>query len=648
MRLHLDLETFCMLDLKKVGLYRYVGHHSFQILLAAWAMDDGPVMCEEGISDALETALHQADEIHAYNAAFERLALMHGAGIDLSPVAFRCTMVHAWSLGFFGDLESVRKQMGRPLESQKLQSGKRLIRMFCKPRKLTKRNPNLRVLPHDKPMEWLEFKHYNIQDVEAERDLYRFLTAYPMPAKEQRLYAVDQQINDLGVPVDLPLIDQACDIYEAEKAQLKNKLQSVTGLDNPNSVQQLTQWFAEKQVVMPNLQKDTVASALTLPEMPPEPRQALELRQRLAQTSAEKWHAWLRMTNPHDCRVRGLLAMNGASRTLRWAGRGVQIHNLPWTRINTPGLPEFLTRCGVEGIPVLEALYGDVLGVLTSTLRNAIRAPRGRTLVVSDYANIESRIIAWVSNCERLNAIFRTGGDPYKDFASQLYNVPIEEVTKEQRTFCKPPSLGCGYQLSPNGLVEYAASMGVEMEDAEAEQAVFTFRRVYPEIPSMWRWLVDACIHITRAPIGTILSGYAVHIVRDENFLFIVLPSGHQLSYFSPEVRVHPKFNRESFTYMGKNQYTAQWDRLYTHGGKIAENIVQAIARDKLAEDLVTLWLKPLDVSLHVHDEIGTEADEEKAPETLQVMEEVMSVTPDWLPGCIFTTEGYIAERYRK
>jgi len=590
----------------------------------------------------LEAALrNEATMISAWNAQFERLVLNYVLGIPVPIDRMTCSMQHAWSMGFSGTLGQVSAQMGLAPDMRKLATGRKLIDRFCKP--APKNHKASRYDRNSHPVEWDMFRQYCMQDVVAEREIEAILAPYPWPLSERDLWYLDQEINDRGAPVDMRLVHTACKREREAKRCLVQAMDMITGLRNSNSATQLQAWLSHRGVHLPNLQAETVERAI--PDMPPgRERRVLELRLAANLASTTKWHAFERCTV--DGRVQGMFQFAGAQRTGRWAGRIVQLHNLKRPETEDPDELESWIRDLDAPIDM------DVtLDHLSQLIRCAITAPPGKALVVCDLSSIESRILGWMSGCQRINRIFEQGKDTYRDFATEAFGVPYDEVTKEQRTFSKPPVLGCGYQLGGPGLVEYADGMGVSLELHQAEHLVEVWRRLYPEVVRMWYDLLDACKRVVQGELSY-YEGYSVRIYRDEWFMFIDLPSGRTLAYAQPAVldRVPPWGGppRPTLTYMGMSQHTRKWERLSTHGGKIVENIDQAIARDVLAHGMRNVDSDGYPIVVHVHDELVCEVDERRCEEALWFVQDAMASTPDWAPGLKLEAHGFITKRYRK
>lgn len=671
--LDLDFETFSELDIKKVGGYAYAMHPSTEVLMASYAIDHGEIKLWDATVDPMPEDLRYYLEetdgpIGAFNANFERLIFWYVLHMPIALERFQCTMVHAWSLSFSGTLAEVGEQMGLSPDRQKLATGSRLIQRFCKP--APKNHKARRYDRHSHPEEWELFKEYCIQDTMAEREIKLLLQPYPIPEQEREYWLMDQRINDRGLPISEELVQGAIKIARQEIKHLQDKMIAITGLANPNSVQQLQPWIESQGVWMPNLQKETVRDYLEKYALPENVKQVLQLRQQSSKSSIKKWEALARaIVHGH---LHGAFQFAGAQRTQRWAGRIFQPQNLPRPSCKDPLTPEELSLLKWADATILRAVFENVMQFLSDTLRSSVTAPDGFLLDVADLASIESRVIGWISGCHRINEIFAAGRDTYKDFATVAFDIPYEEVTGDQRFYCKPPDLGCGYRLGGKGLVAYAAGMGVEIDEEEGHRLVGLWRETRPEVCEMWYWLDEAIMAVIQQ--GAQRQGYGVEIYRDRSFLFIKLPSGRAIAYYQPMVQdMIPPWEWEkkeeaeaigetyipktkpTITYMGMDQTPGKarkWKRLQTHGGKLTENIVQAIARDILAWQMHWLESQPGAYPLivgHVHDEMITLIpDDELKGDYLNYLEDAMSITPPWAPGLRLGAEGYIAKHYRK
>lgn len=657
--LWLDFETYSDLDIKQVGVYRYAMHPSTEVLLAAYALDRDPVKLwvpAEGkpIPNDLAAALEDpAVEVHAFSAPFERLILWHVLRRKTPIERFRCTMVHAWSLSFSGGLAQIGEQMGLAQDKRKLAEGSKLIHKFCKP--APKNHKLRRYRPEDAPDDWQRFEQYCVQDVIAEREIEMLLAGYPMPPDELDLWFWDQEVNDRGVPVDMGLVDAAVKMAHQGKHRIKAELTRLTGLENPNSNPQLVAWLNGRGLTLANMQEETLSVVLEHADPDELLKRVIYLKLQISKTSTTKWEAFQRATG-EDGHLRGMFAFGGAQRTQRWSGRIVQLQNLKSPEVEN--IDQLIDVVLTGDLDLVHCLFDDVLGLLSQGIRCAITAPEGQRLIPCDLSSIESRVLGYLANCGRINRTFAEGLDTYKDFATELFRCPYDEVTKGQRKYAKPTVLGAGYGLGGPGLVEYAEGYGVAMSKEEAQDAINLWREVNPEVPAMWYWLLDTCKEVVQG--GGRREGYGVTIHRDPNFLMIDLPSGRSLHYCQPLVlpRVPPweldkpedeQKTRPTLTYMGMDQYTHTWKRVSTHGGKITENIVQAVARDVLGWHMreIEKRLGPV-VRGHVHDEAIILVNADCAEHVLPEIEEIMSLPPLWAPGLRLGAKGFITKRYRK
>lgn len=643
---YLDIETFSEVDLKKVGTAVYAAHPSTQIVLCSYAIGDGEVHTwdtHDGtpLVGFLSPLVENPEVLfHAHNAYFERL-LLAAAGIEIPVERWRCDMVHAMSLAFPGSLDKLGQAIGLADEQQKIKDGRRLVQKFCKPRTPTATKPHTRCTRDTDPEDWAAFVQYNRQDVIAERAADKRLSPWPMGASEWRYWHMDQKINDTGLPVDRALVDGARHCATLAKTELVAELRALTGLDNPNAVESLRSWVVGRGIAMPDLTKHTVATALE-GELPADVRRALELRQQLGRSSVAKFDALERATND-DGRLRGCFQFYGASRTGRWAGRIFQPQNLPRGSLKPDEL-----RAVVEQVRSGRSRVS--MDALTSCIRSAIRAPQGKVLRVADLANIESRILGWLAHCDRMLHCFATDRDIYKDYATALLGKDYSEITKSERNYAKPPTLGCGYGLGATGLVAYADGMRVEMSVEQAGEAVDTFRDTYPEIPRLWKRLEAATMELVGERRGSIRVGLLT-FTYEAPFLFMVLPSGRRLAYFKPRIeeKLAPWGDMvENVTYMGVDQVTNKWERVSTFGGKWVEQACQAISRDLLAHGLDEAIKIGFEVLGSTHDEIIAMTDEDDWLDH-DVLSHCMTRMPDWGDSDLYLgAEGFSDVIYRK
>lgn len=697
-RLHFDFETKCDLDLKAVGLDLYTAHPSFEIILCSWAVDDEPVRLWDATEEEMPQQLYELwmdddVELHCFNAQFERVAMKRGLGIEPDIKRWRCTMVHAYMLSFTGDLAAIGEQIGIDQDKQKLAEGKRLIRLFTMPQKVTK-NQVLRWRDSlTDPDDWKRFGEYCVMDTVAEREIYYFLEQpqFAVPEREWHFYALDQIINDRGLPINRAFADKAYKMATRRKAILIQRMNDITGLSNSNSGDQLTPWLQARGYPYDDLRKDTVKKVLDVDKarkdgdkvskdelkftLTDEAVTILKMRQKSARTTHTKYLALLKAMGDDD-RMRFVFQFAGASRTNRFAGRRFQPQNL--TSLHAlADFPEVLAILNEaiesEDDEFLEVLMTEPLDALAGLVRSSVNATEGKILRVCDLSSIESVTIGWVTNCERLLNVFREGKDAYKDFATELYNVAYEDVTKKQRKMAKPATLGAGYRLGggdlrfgkKTGLWGYAENMGVEMTRKEAHDNVRTFRSVYPEIPRAWYALEDAIMRTIRTGKPSKACKCIFTIVRSERinktkFLCCQLPSGRRIFYHRPMIKKKwfvfqdsktgekKKVLKDQITYMGKQQNGKKWLRIDSHGGKFIENIVQAIARDILREGLIIAHNRGFFIVGHVHDEIITEEAANDNEHSLANLRLAMIRPIKWCADMPLNAAGHEGKFYRK
>lgn len=650
--LSLDFETYCDIDLKKYGLDLYSMHPSCEVLMCAYRIDDGPIKHWDATTGRkmprdLREALEDDDFlIWAFNAQFERVVMNRVLDIWPAMHRWRCTQVLAYMHSFTGTLDMVGRQMGISADKAKLDTGKKLIKMFSVPHKVSKTQPHARWTSETHPVEWKMFVEYNVRDVDAECEIKSKLDKpkYPIPAREWEFYALDQIINDRGLPIDRLFVENALAMANARKTELLEEMREKTGLINPGSTAQLLPWLQERGYPFSDLQKDSVKKVLTAwkgiqsgelehkegelypDELTKRAVAVLKLRQQQARTSTTKYQALL-IAMGEDGRIRYVFQFCGASRTGRFAGRRFQPQNLTMMRdIESEKILYQMTQVIREDdYDALQLFRKEPLDALAGLVRSSIRAPRKKKLVVCDLSSIESVVIGWVARCERLLNVFRQGKDAYKDFATELYKVAYEEVTKQMRKMAKPATLGAGYRLGggeikegkKTGLWGYAENMGVEMSRKEAHKNVATFRKVYKEIPQCWYDLEDAIKSVIKR--GGSRKVGPVRFYMAKPYLVCELPSGRCIFYKNPRIRREKmegvdrqtgerySYWKDSISYMGKVQNGTAWKRINSHGGKFIENIVQAIARDILREGLLALHKAGFYLIGHVHDEAISE-----------------------------------------
>ena len=653
--LSIDIETKSSADISKTGLYRYAQDKDFGILLFAYKYDGDEVKvvdltAGESIPKNIREALTDPHVTkHAYNAAFEWYCL-NTAGYTTPLEQWCCTMVHGLYCGYTAGLDATGKAIGLPQDKQKLMTGKALIRYFCVPCKPTKSNGGRTWnLPKHAPEKWALFKEYCIQDVVTEYELQKRLDAFPMPEDELSLWRMDVRMNAFGVGVDPALISGALEIDATSTEQLTAKAVEITGLPNPNSAVQLQQWLRGRGVEMENLQKATVEEALGRKDLPEEVRDVLEIRRQLGKTSVKKYAA-MQTAKGEDNRVRGLTQFYGANRTGRWAGRLVQLQNLPRNYIDTLDYARNLVKAkNFEG---LRLIYGNVPDTLSQLIRTAFVPSKGNKFVVADFSAIEARVIAWLAGEQWVNEVFATHGKIYEATASQMFHVPIERIVKGNPEYSlrqkgKVATLALGYQGGTSALIAMGA-LNMGLEEDELPDIVTRWRNANPRIRDLWYAVEEAALAAVRTAQPQAIRGLVFRLEGDlvygQSFLTVQLPSGRKLFYPKPFLKEN-HFGRMAIHYYTVGQQTKKWEVDSTYGGKMTENIVQAIARDCLAETLRRIDRMGLQVVFHVHDEVIIDAPQDVTAEQIcRLMAEPIT----WAPGLILKGAGFESGYYMK
>lgn len=648
--LHIDIETYCDLDVKNVGVYRYAEDPSFEIILFAYAWENeesvvidctGDAYPGESIPADVWQALTDPDVLKmAHNATFEYECIRHYYGLALSLSQWFCTMVGAAYLGLPLSLDQVAKVLG--LSQQKDARGKALITYFCKPCKPTKANGGrLRNLPGHAPDKWATFREYNGQDVRTEQEIYRYLCRFPgLPEREREYWVLDQTINGTGIMIDREFIEAAITANADFTQGVRAEIVRLTGVENPNSLPQLKRWI-ENEIGEPikSLNKDDLSDALNSELLPPHVRRLLELRQLSSKTSVSKYDAMLSYACCDD-RVRGLLQFYGANRTGRWAGRGVQVQNLKRTLKKGAETAREAVRKGIADL-----LYDDVAEVLSRLIRSALVAPPGRLLAVSDFSAIEARVIAWLAGEEWVLGVFRTHGKIYEATAANMFGIPIEMVTKENglRDKGKVSTLALGYQGGVGALVKMGA-LRAGLEESELPALVTAWRSANPHIVKLWRAIEGAAKHVVQNKTTYLLRRpyCSIRFTYDRGYLFIELPSGRRLAYYGASVE------KGRLSYWGADQTKKVWTKTDTYGGSLTENITQAVARDCLAAAMLAMYREGLEILMHIHDEVVVESDENEAAASLDKMNAIMKIPPVWAEGLPLKGDGYISSYYKK
>ncbi len=642
--LSIDIETYNDQNLAKCGVYRYVESPDFEILLFSYSVDGQPVQivdlaCGEKISDEVIAALEDETVTKwAFNANFERICLSRFLGYPtgdyLNPESWRCSMIWAATMGLPLSLEGVGAVLG--LEKQKLTEGKDLIKYFCQPCAPTKSNgQRTRNLPCHAPDKWLTFKKYNIRDVETEMSIQARLAKYPVPQSVWDQYHIDQEINDRGVALDMELVRQAIQMDGHSRSELTQAMKELTELENPNSVQQMKLWLADNGLETDTLGKKAVAEMLKT--APPQLQTVLSLRQQLAKSSVKKYQA-METAVCSDGRARGMFQFYGANRTGRWAGRIIQMQNLPQNHLEDLAEARSLVRCG--DFEAVEMLYEDVPDTLSQLIRTAFIPRAGAKFIVADFSAIEARVIAWFAGEEWRQKVFAEGKDIYCASAGQMFGVPVEKhgVNGHLRQKGKIAELALGYGGSV-GALKAMGALDMGLHEDELPPLVDAWRQANPNITKLW-WDVDrAVMEAVRFKHETETHGIAFSC--RSGMLFIALPSGRRLAYVKPKIGTN-KFGGDCITYEGVGG-TKKWERLDSYGPKFVENIVQATARDILCYAINTL--RNCSIVMHIHDEVVIEADRRMS---LQAVCDQMGRTPPWAKGLQLRADGYETDFYKK
>lgn len=653
--LSIDIETKSSVDITKAGAYRYAQSEDFEILLFACKYDEEDVQlvdltAGESIPEWILTALMNPNVIkHAYNAAFEWYCL-NTAGYRTPLEQWNCTMIHGLYCGYTAGLDATGKAIGLPQDKQKLSTGKALIRYFCTPCKPTKSNGGRSWnLPKHAPEKWELFREYCKQDVVTENEILKRLQAFPVPEEEQRLWRMDILMNAYGVRVDTNLIAGALAIDSHSTECLTAEAFRITGLSNPNSATQLQQWLSGKGVDIPNLQKATVEEYLQREDLPDDARKILEIRQQLGKTSIKKYVA-MDTAKGADDRVRGLTQFYGANRTGRWAGRLVQLQNLPRNYLKTLDYARNLVKDkNYDGIKLL---YGNVPDTLSQLIRTAFIPSDGNKFVVADFSAIEARVIAWLAGEQWVNEVFATHGKIYEATASQMFHVPIEKIAKGNPEYSlrqkgKVATLALGYQGGTAALIAMGA-LNMGLTEEELPDIVQRWRGANPRIRDLWYAVEQAALTTmqTAQPQGIygLIFRYEGDLVYGQSFLTVQLPSGRKLFYPKPFLQEN-QFGKMAIHYYTVGQQTRKWEVASTYGGKMTENIVQAIARDCLAETLKRIDRMGLQVVFHVHDEVIIDA---TASITVDEICDLMAEPIPWAPGLILKGAGFESDYYMK
>lgn len=653
--LSIDIETRSSADIGKTGLYRYAQDKDFRVLLFAYKLDENPVEIvdlEMGETIPAHVIGYLSDPSvikHAYNAAFEWYCL-NQAGYRTPLDQWKCTMIHGLYCGYTAGLDATGKAIGLPQDKQKLTTGKALIRYFCVPCKPTKSNGGrFWNLPKHAPEKWKLFKEYCKQDVVTENAILERLNAFPVPEMEERLWQMDVRMNAFGVRVDTELISGALTIDGISTQELTDEAVGITGLSNPNSTCQLLQWLTEQGVRLDNLQKATVEETLTREMLPKNVRRILEIRQQLGKTSIKKYTA-MQTAKCKDGRIRGLTQFYGANRTGRWAGRLVQLQNLPRNYLKTLDYARNLVKA--QNYDGIRLLYGNVPDTLSQLIRTAFIPSEGHKFVVADFSAIEARVIAWLAGEQWVNEVFATHGKIYEATASQMFHVPIEKIVKGNPEYSlrqkgKVATLALGYQGGTSALIAMGA-LNMGLTEEELPDIVSRWRNANPRIRDLWYAVEETALAAMTTAEPQAIRGLVFRLEGDliygQSFLTVQLPSGRKLFYPKPFLQEN-RFGKMAIHYYTVGQQTRKWEVDSTYGGKMTENIVQAIARDCLAETLRRIDHLGLQVVFHVHDEVIIDAPMDV---TVEQICGLMAEPIPWAPGLILKGAGFESDYYMK
>lgn len=677
--LFIDIETYSSVDIKTCGAYKYIASPDFEILIVGYAFDDGPVTIvdlaqgEELPEEFEEALLDESIKKHAHNATFERNSFKR-IGYDIPTDNWYCSLVKSAYCGLPLGLDQVSKVLD--LKDKKLDTGKALIKFFSCPCKPTKANGmHTRNMPWDAPEKWEMYKEYNMYDVLSEREIYRLLEQYEIPEFERQLYVLDQNINDRGILIDKELAQAAIDVDAVYTEMLMQQSKDITHLENPNSVAQLKKWYGiyKAKFVNDNLSNedkaylatangqfydcenqsmaaDAIKMLLKLDavHLDKELVTILENRQKLGRSSVKKYYTMINCAMADD-RVRGTFQFYGANRTGRWAGRLVQLQNLSKNHFDDLETPRELIRN--RDWDTVEMLYGDVSDVLSQLVRTTFIAPKGKMYSVADFSAIEARVVSWLANEEWRMEVFRGDGKIYEAAGSRMFNVPIEAITKgsDLRAKAKNAELALGYE-GALGAMKRMGGDKMGMSDAEMMHIVKLWRDANKNIVALWRE-IERCAHeavrYQREVIGTPRN---LKFNCNGDYFTVTLPSGRSLYYYHPtfKTKIVGKKTVSTLYYEGMNQETKAWGQVDTYGGKLTENIVQAISRDLIGFAMLNLEAAGFDITMHVHDEAIAEIPEENAERWLDEMIRIMSIAPKWAYDLPLNAAGFTAKFYQK
>lgn len=641
-KLFIDYETYSESDLFKVGQHFYSQHPSTKVLLMSYAFDEEPIKVvdtqKEVLPQEVVNAFGDPNILKiAHNASFEILVTQNIFGISTNLEQWHCTMVHALSLSLPGGLEKLCQILNLSEDEKKLSEGKALIRLFS--------------IPNEKPKteeHWLKFLDYSLKDVESLRTIYKKFLRYPMTETEKTYWILDQEINNRGLPIDRILVKSLLEKSQKHKEWILEKATHLTGLANFNSRNQLLDWLKAEGFEIEDLTSKSVKTLTEKTDLPESIQKILRFRQQLSRSSLAKIEALEngvlleKGTKGAYGRLKGAFQFCGAGRTGRFAGRRFQPQNLPRPLFDESEVNRLRNLVKKAALPYLQENVEDLAGVFSSLLRSTIAVPPNKKLIVADYSSIESVILAWVSKCHTMLELYRKGQDVYKDFASQLFLKPYYKISKSERNLAKPAVLGCGYGLGALGLKRYAESFGMQLTEEEAKTQVQVFKNSYPEIPKLWKTL-DQSLKLALMNKNSRFQTGKFIFQFDGVFLSIQLPSGRKIFYYHPKLELN-QFGKESLTYAGRETSVRVW----SHAGKLVENLVQGIARDVLLYGMQKAKEAGFCIVGHVHDEIICESMEKKAQKYLGLLIEKMTENPPWALDLPLKAEGYTSDFYKK
>ena len=647
-RLHIDIETYSGESLADCGVHRYAEHPDFAVLLFAYAFDDAPVNVIDLASGGTLPApvMRSLTDPNvtkvAHNAIFERTCLSKALGLELDPAQWECTMAQCSRCGLPLSLGEAAKALG--LEAQKMTEGKKLIKTFCLPAPATLLHDSGRVMPGDDPKSWATFKEYCRMDVEVERQIDQALAWYQPTDDERELYAIDQIINDRGVLIDVKMVDNAVKMDTIYKARINAEAQRITGLANPNSAAQLKNWIGERIGAELDTLRKTDLPDIKAQTEDTEVHRVLQIRAEMAKTSNEKYKA-MQLTVCNDGRIRGLLQYLG-TKTGRWAGRLVQLQNLPQNHLSDIDYARSLVKEG--DAETVSLCYGNIPDTLSQLIRTALVAPEGKTFAVCDFSAIEARVLAWLAGEEWVLEVFRGHGKIYEATAAQMYGCKVEDINKTdpRRQKGKIAVLALGYGGGTGAL----AAMGGErmgLSEKDMAEIVRDWRKANPHIVQAWGTLESAAQRCVSTGIDQKALGLLFHKRPEDGTMTITLPSGRMLCYRNMTIGKN-RFGGTSLKFRGLNSQTKQYGWEETYRGKLTENIVQAIARDCLAHTLLRLDELAFQTVFHVHDEVVCEVPADNADGELRAIQDVFATVPEWADGLPLKGAGYITPYYLK